>query len=370
MAYNIPRPQTIVQPSYLGGAAPLAQGLSQGMQLAGLAQQSDAREQQIQLQKMQLEQARQQMTEAQAKDALANIAQGAEDALELQTGEARRDYLTNRLSNLISQGKSTEQTEEAIDIGLRYGFDSPEMTGALQEGLKTANSFGVFTPRQALEREQAAKLAAQEAKEIGDIRKETRGSIRKSVGTIAKQASVLDENYGKLNNLVGEIKKGNRSAVSQALVSLVKLGDPGSIVKESEMEAALNAENPIAALQSKGVDTSVIDSVLRKIDPLNPESINTDELLATARAQMAANVPSIQGQYEEQKSLASENLTDKGIKSLFPKGLDSRIGALSKFTIQEDAGVDEPDMTGFVLMEDANGNRAMVNPNTGEVREL
>jgi len=28
------------------------------------------------------------------------------------------------------------------------------------------------------------------------------------------------------------------------------------------------------------------------------------------------------------------------------------------------------DMTGFVLMEDANGNRAMVNEQTGEVKEL
>lgn len=174
-----------------------------------------------------------------------------------------------------------------------------------------------------------------------EIRKEVRSSIGKKLGALQKQASVLDENYGKLNNLTNEIKKGNRSAVSQALVALVKLGDPGSIVKESEMEAALNAENPVAALQSKGIDTSVIDSIVRKIDPLNPEAINTDELLSTAKAQMAANVPSIQNQYAEQKELANLNLTEKGIGSLFSPRFEERIGGLSRFVESKPENVDE-----------------------------
>ena len=146
---------------------------------------------------------------------------------------------------------------------------------------------------------------------IGELRKE----LRTETGTLQKQAGVLKSNFEKLQNLTSEINNGNRSAVAQALVSLVKLGDPTSVVKDSEMEAALNAENPLAALSSalQGTDpetSGIITSLVRKIDPLSPETVNTDELLATANAMLTPNVNTIVGAYDTAKSRAGEQLTE------------------------------------------------------------
>lgn len=167
----------------------------------------------------------------------------------------------------------------------------------------------------------------------GEIRKEVRGNIRKGLNQIAKEADVIKTNFNKLKGLTNEISKGNRSAVAQGLVSLVKLGDPGSIVKESEMIAALNEKSPIAAvtelLSGKQTDKGVIDSVVSRIDPLNPNNINVDEVLATANTLVGANVPGIQQRMSEFEENARDNLTELGIKSLFTKGLRKRVGALS-----------------------------------------
>lgn len=259
---------------------------------------------------------------------LSSIAQGAESALSL-SGNSRQSFLERRLTELKKQGRNSEATEEVLELAQQFGIDSPEVTQALNQGIQIANSFGILTPQQQVQKQIEAEREKTGLESQKEIRKEVRGRVGSEVKALSKSASTIAENAGKLTGLVGEIKKGNRSAVAQALVSLVKLGDPGSVVKDTEMEAALNAPNPIAALTGIGVDTTTIESIVRKIDPLNPATINTDEILSTANALISANVPSIQSRFEEQRQLAGTNLTEAGVKSLFPEDIGGRIKGLS-----------------------------------------
>ena len=179
-----------------------------------------------------------------------------------------------------------------------------------------------------------------------EIRKETRGEVRKQVGAIDKEANVIRSNWKKLNNLAGEIKKGNRQAVPQALVAIVKLGDPGSIVSTNEMRGAINAEDPISAvfnlLTSKGVDSDLSQSIASKIDPLNPENINVDDLLATGSATVSAFVPSLQARLASAEEQAAGTLTESGIKSLFTESFRGRVADLSELIPSQAADVVQP----------------------------
>jgi hypothetical protein len=179
-----------------------------------------------------------------------------------------------------------------------------------------------------------------------EIRKETRGEVRKQVGAIDKEANVIKSNWKKLNNLAGEIKKGNRQAVPQALVAIVKLGDPGSIVSTNEMRGAINAEDPVSAvfnlLTSKGVDSDLSQSIASKIDPLNPENINVDDLLATGSATVSAFVPSLQARLASAEEQAAGTLTEAGIKSLFTESFRNRIAGLSELLPTQEGGALPP----------------------------
>jgi len=338
-------------------AGETTQGLQQQLlqqQLQGLQAQQPIQQQQAQIglesSQLGLTQATRQDAQAQQTQRLESIALGAETALGL-TGQDRQSFLTNRLVELKLQGKGTESTEDAINIGNQFGFDSPELNAALNQGLATANSFGVLTPQQQAQQAANVKRAAELVKSEGDIRKETRTRVGSAVKGISKAASTVTENFGKLNGLVDLIKAGNRSAVAQALIAVVKLGDPGSVVKEEEMKAVLNAPNPLAALANLGGDTSAIESIVRKIDPLNPTAINTDELLETANALISTNIPSIQAQFSEQRQLAGSNLTEKGVKSLFPEDLESRIKGLSDLIKANPGAKFESPVLGRVISE-------------------
>lgn len=336
----IPQPRQLQQLN-VPNAGAIAQGIQSGMNMYNQYQQGQAAEQQQQLQGLQLEQAQMQMSEAESKAALGSIAQGAETALNLQ-GPERSAFLWNRLSQLQQQGKDTEQTMDAVNIGEQYGYDSLEMQRALNEGLQTANSFGVFTPQQQAAKAAQAKQQASLLGEQSDIRKETRSSIGKDLSKIKSDATVYTQNWGKLNNLTKQIKKGNRQAVAPALVSLVKLGDPGSVVSIPEMQGVLNEESPITALLGLGVKNDVAQSLAQKLDLLNPENIDTESLLAAGRAQLGGNIPALQASYNESRLRADENLSPSGVKSLFSKDLDKIVSGLSDLLPSKDAVLAPP----------------------------
>jgi len=174
-----------------------------------------------------------------------------------------------------------------------------------------------------------------------ELAKEVRANLRKNVDTIKADVSAMTSNFKKLENLSEEIRKGNRQAVSQGLVALVKIGDPTSVVRESEAAGALNAQDPLAAmaslLMSKGTSQEVIDAIIKKIDPLNPTNIKPEDLMATANAMISANIPAIKERYTEAYELGETNLTSRGLGSIFTKEFDRQISDLDRFL---DQGVD------------------------------
>lgn len=177
-----------------------------------------------------------------------------------------------------------------------------------------------------------------QAKNQMKIFEETRAAVRKEVKQSSDAAFNVSDNWNKLNKLGGEVrgdasigKKPNRTSVAQMLVSLVKLNDPNSAVLEGEMSSALNATDPLAAVinVARGVEdkTGALNSVLQKIDTLGPENINVDDVLATGKALVSSNIPSIVSRYNEADEQA-QNLTSEGYNSIFTKTTRERISGL------------------------------------------
>jgi len=165
-----------------------------------------------------------------------------------------------------------------------------------------------------------------------DIRKETRGRISKQLDVVRKDAKRVEENFGKVKNLVANIKTGNRIASAQAIIALVKIGDD-STVREGELKTALANVTPQAAvfdfLVGEGVTADVARSVSVSFDPLNPDTMKVQDILDTADSLVLAQVPSIQSSFAESEELGETNLTKSGFRSVFSKTLTNRIGALS-----------------------------------------
>ena len=167
---------------------------------------------------------------------------------------------------------------------------------------------------------------------IGELRKE----LRTDVGKLETEAKSLTTNFNKLSNLAAEMRTGkNRSAVAQGLVALVKLGDPGSVVKEEELKQALGAQSPTAAvadlLRDKGTSKGVIDAITQSIDPLNPASVNVDSILATAEAMLRPNADAIASSYEAAKNRSGQ-LSEGGRMSIFNDSRDKTFGGVSGLT--------------------------------------
>lgn len=203
-----------------------------------------------------------------------------------------------------------------------------------------------------------------EDKNLLEIRKETRKSVRDQLKDVSKQAGVITTNFNKITGLIEEVSKGNRTATSQALVAIVKLGDPGSVVKLEEMVGALNTQNPIAAitdlLRGQGHSENVINSVTATIDPLNPRVLKVDDLLNTANKLVSANAPVIQESFGIARENA-ETLSESGRRSLFTKGLTKRVAALSQLVSPSTPIVDKP--IAEMTIEELQAERAKLSAN-------
>lgn len=187
--------------------------------------------------------------------------------------------------------------------------------------------------------EQGAIADPKATKSVAENRKEIRASVRKQVSSIRKEEGILTTNFKKIRELGDEIDKSNRSAVSQALVALVKLGDPTSVVRPSEAAAALNNPSILAALfTDAGTDQSIVDAAIRAIDPLNPGVLRKGDIIATADALVLASVPSIQSRFGDAKT-EGENLLKSTFKTIFSGRLEKRVNALSDLVKREPAKI-------------------------------
>jgi len=271
------------------------------------------------------------------------------------------------LSNILGQAKQVFQQQGLIA--------APQTEKAQSAFAKIDPS--KFTPESVAAFEQTGRFAELKPVSVAqadpEFIKELRGELRKDVGKLQTEATTLKTNFGKLQGLADEMRKGNRSAVAQGLVSLVKLGDPGSVVREEELKQALGAQKPAAAvadvLRGKGVGDGIINSVVQSLDPLNPAAVNVDQVLATAQAMLRPNIESITGAYNTARGRAAEQLTEGGVRSIFSKGRDelfSEVGALS-------FGAGEQPMTEAreeQEVEQAPVRQTFYNNTTGEAQEF
>lgn len=301
----------------------IGMGMSgQGAQWAKIQQDERLMQQQQQEQ----EKARQQQIIEQRRKAMAEDARIGRMHLERGNLDAFNQLAQNRIGLIEGAGADPSDT-----IMLMERVNAGDVDGAIKD-LKALEY-------EAVVRGYLPEVKAPEPdKRLLEIQKETRNDLRKSFSKISDEVKAIKTNYGKIEALSKEVSKDNRTAVAQLMTALVKLGDPGSIVNTAEMENALNSQNPVAYLASKGVDSSIIDNIMQKIDPLNPGNVNIGDVKATARALVASNVPDLMSRYDMELKRGKENLSEDGYKSIYSDVLDKRVKSLNELLPKEDEG--------------------------------
>ena len=241
---------------------------------------------------------------------------GPEDA-----GEFLKEIIANTKA---TTGQGTERYEAQLELLQRDPEQARQGSNAL---VKSAIEAGYLQ-------------APQGNADTSDIRKELRAGLRNNFDSIIKEESAITTNYKKIQGLLGEVGKGNRTAVAQSIVSLVKLGDPGSTVSGQEMVAALNNQDPTGAftnlILSTGASEEVKQAILNSFDPLNPNTFSVDNFQATADRVLESQVGSIQSRFNDFSTQGRSNLSQQGLDSVLPKGLQSRIDKLSDLMVKRE----------------------------------
>lgn len=244
-------------------------------------------------------------------------ARGGNPVDSMQALQALQQGGVEGLANVLGQAKQVFQSQGFIK--------APAPAAGMKDAFAKIDP-SKFTPESVAAFEQTGQFSqlipVGEAAQDPEYLKELRAELRKEVTTLSSDANTLKTNFGKLKNLAEEMRGGkNRSAVAQGLVALVKLGDPGSVVREEELKQALGAQNPIAAvsdvLRGSGTDSGVVNSIVQSIDPLNPAAVNVDQILATAEAMLRPNIEAITGAYSTATERGQTQLTEGGFKSIF-----------------------------------------------------
>ena len=176
-----------------------------------------------------------------------------------------------------------------------------------------------------------------------DFLKEERKYAKEGITNLKKRSTEIQSSFNKLNGLVTQIKSGTggRQAVSAAVTALSRLISPG-IVTDKDFTRQLGVAPPVAALMevvtSGGAGAKDAAASLRQyFDPTNPDYINPDSLLTTARNVTAAEVPVLMQELEESKSRArTSGMSDVAYNANF--GSIGSIEALSRFL--PDSGAD------------------------------
>jgi len=238
---------------------------------------------------------------------------------------------------------------------------------ALQEG-GFGNLLESINLQKAAALQQAQKKAESQAKLDEEFRKEERKIANESVKGLKKRASEINQAFGKVENLITEIKnskakkdgKAGRATVAATVMNVARLISPG-VVTDKDFKSLSGAADPLALAFSTiaGRDENVAQQLQRFVDPTNPELVNEDELLNIARAATASEAPSLMNQLQGAKDRAITAGFDpekKQYQAMFTG--TGVIDDLSRFNQPQKEQVDT--LEGAVLMQDANGNYAYV----------
>ena len=305
--------------------------------------------------------------------ALAKDARSVNNLLKKSDIEGATNILNSRMSAIRKLGGDPSDTQGIMDM-----INSGNVKGAISElDLTDSRAIeGGFLKRQTVDREYIGMsddknqalfktrdgvmaipitgLINSEDSKLKPYREELRVSLRKKRDKTEEQVSSIETNYDKANELILLGKGGNRMAIASALIAVIKLGDD-STVRSDELAVALNTQQTPEALfdffTGKGVSKDVAKSVVASINPVNPDVVDMDELLAVANALISTRIKPISATYNTSKEDAGF-LTKSGYKSIFGGGgLGRRIDALANLNRKNSIPVPEGMPEGTVANE-------------------
>jgi hypothetical protein len=234
--------------------------------------------------------------------------------------EVQRRKIFEQANKLLSEG-DRERGAEFLRISQLK--DELEIQGEIESGLVLSQGGDKFL-------QGFITQTGDRKKVINKINEETRGRIGKQLTTVKDTVSSIESNARKIKGLTKQIEKGNRGSVAQTIISMVKLGEPNSAVLVAEMEAALN--NPalmagaLKAIEDQAT-TPALKALATRIDPLNPENIDINDILSTSNAIVQGQSQSILDNFNDARS-QSIDLTEEGSRALFAGNISDRISNL------------------------------------------
>lgn len=234
--------------------------------------------------------------------------------------EVQRRKIFEQANKLLSEG---DRDRGAEFLRISQLKDPLEIQGEIESGLVLSQSGDEFL-------QGFITQTGDRKKVINKINEETRGRIGKQLTTVKDTVSSIESNARKIKGLTKQIEKGNRGSVAQTIISMVKLGEPNSAVLVAEMEAALN--NPalmagaLKAIEDQAT-TPALKALATRIDPLNPENIDINDILSTSNAIVQGQSQSILDNFNDARS-QSIDLTEEGARALFAGNISERISNL------------------------------------------
>lgn len=267
--------------------------------------------------------------------------------------EGRDSQYSQMVGQALGAAQMSPDPDQAVDMALKAGemvqeqlydrkiWERPDdkSMAKIKAKLAILHPDGDVTSEQ-YQKDQRALLGAPKLNpddpDKSKVREEVRKRLNDDRDRILKSVGEIEEQYTKLGDLNKEIDKGNRYAVAQALVALVKLGDPTSVVKEAEMWAALNKPTASGAvvqyLKDSASDSKDPQSAMRtaeligeRFDILSPDAVSTQQLKDVADALIGGRIPSIQNDFATSRERGEQVLSDVGFKSIFTPKYESTV---------------------------------------------
>jgi len=250
---------------------------------------------------------------------LRSMAMGAMELQNIPDQEGRIAYIQNKIEEIKARGGNPENFIEMLE-DIQAGMSIEDQNRTLDNTVRLAEKFLGIKPSAAGSDMQEYRLKKQYESELSeDVKRrgETRSDIRSRYKSIDKSLTGINDNFNKVKNLAKEVMKGNRQAVSGALVALVKSGDPNSAVLAGEMAAALNLPGIQETLASGNFNPNeVAKAIQSQAAALRPENINIADLMSVAQRYKESQAGSIFREYafaEEDRA----KLPEKGKKALY-----------------------------------------------------